>query len=153
MLAQAALMAAMPVGAIAASILAGVRVLGAFPGSVLAAAVLVALIGLAVAVGPTAIAGASRALALVIVLAAAGTFLLGGLVWLLVAIVSLCSDTTGSTLAALGAGLAVYVPGSALAFRDARRAAWAWPLAIALALGVSLAVLALATGGPHHCET
>jgi hypothetical protein len=152
-LAQAALIAAMPAGAVAASILVGVRVLGVVPGSVLAAAVLVAMLGPAVAVGPTAIAGASRAWALVVVLVAAGTFLIGGLVWLLVAIVSLCSDTTGPTLAALCAGLAVYAPGSALAFRNARRTPWAWPLVIVLALGVSLAVLALLTGGPHACET
>jgi hypothetical protein len=41
----------------------------------------------------------------------------------------------------------------AIAFRDPRRTAWVWPLVIVVALAVSLGVLALATGGPHWCET
>lgn len=153
--AKAALIAAVPLCAFAAAALPRVHVFADadLSTAVLDSAAIIALLGVALAVGPRALDGASRAWALVVVLVAVGTFLIGGIVWLIVAIVSLCSGSTGSTLAALGTGAAIYLPGSVLAFRDARRTWWAWPLAIALALAASLAVLALVTGGPHACQT
>jgi hypothetical protein len=91
--------------------------------------------------------------AVAIALGAVGTMWIGGFVWLVVAFLHLCSASATPGIAALGTAAAVYAPGSALAFRDPRRTAWAWPLVIVIALAVSLGVLALATGGPHWCET
>jgi hypothetical protein len=153
--ARAALIAAVPATAFAAAALPGVHLFADADTStaVLDTLVVAALLAVAAAIGPRALDGASRGWALVTVLAAIGTFLVGGIVWLIVAVVSLCSDSAGPGLAALATGAAVYVPGSVYAFRDARRTAWAWPLVIALALAASLLVLALIAGGPHACET
>jgi len=153
--AKSALIAAVPICAFAAAVLPGVHLIADadLSTAILDSAAVIALLAVAVAIGPRALDGASRAWALVVVLAAVGTFLIGGIAWLLVAVVNLCSDNTAPVLAALATGAAVYLPGSVLAFRDARRTAWAWPLVIAVALAASLAVLALVTGGPHACET
>ena len=113
-----------------------------------------ALAGLAAAIGPTALRGASR-------IRAVGNrrsrrpprSRSGGTAGLILAVSDLCTSSAAPGLAALGVGAAVYIPGSTVALRNTGRAAWAWPLVIVLALGVSLAVLALLTGGPHHCET
>ena len=109
--------------------------------------------GLAAAIGPSALPGASRLRVAATVLLAGATLWACGLVWLIVAVVSLCTDSAAPGLTALGVAAAVHVPGSVLALRDARRTAWAWPLVIALAAGASLGVLALTTGGPHACLT
>jgi hypothetical protein len=152
---RAALIAAVPASAFAAAFLPAVHVLANADQStaLLLSATMVALVGLAAAIGPSALRGASRVRAAATVLVAGATLWACGLVWLIVAVVNLCSASAGPGLSALGVAAAVYVPGSVLALRDMRRTAWAWPIVIALAVGASLATLALATGGPHHCET
>ncbi len=154
-LARAALIAAVPASALAAVTLPAVHVLANADHSttLLLSATMAALVCLAAAIGPSAFHGASRLRAAATVLAAGATLWAGGLVSLIVAVVGLCTSSAAPGLIALAVAAALYVPGSVLAFRDPRRTAWAWPLAIVLALAVSLGVLALATGGPHHCET
>ena len=145
----------MPASAAAAAALSSVHLLAdADHATALGICVVAAaLAGLAAAIGPTALRGASRIRAMATVVAAAATLSIAGTAWLIVAVIDLCTSSAAPGLAALGVGAAVYIPGSMVALRDTGRAAWAWPLVIVLALGVSLGVLALLTGGPHHCET
>ena len=153
--ARAALIAAVPASAAAATALANIHLLADADHSTALGACIVAagLAGLAAAIGPTALRGASRIRAVATVAAAAATLSVGGTAGLILAVVYLCTSSDVPGLAALGAGAAVYIPGSMVALRETGRAAWAWPLVIVLALGVSLAVLAVLTGGPHYCET
>ena len=151
--ARAALIAAVPASAAAAATLSSVHLLADYGTALGVCIVAAGLAGLAAAIGPTALRGASRIRAVGIVAAAAATLSVGGTAGLIVAVLHLCTSSAAPGLGALGVGAAVYIPGSALALRNTGRATWAWPLVIVLALGVSLAVLALATGGPHYCET
>jgi hypothetical protein len=153
--ARAALIAAVPASAIAALTLPSVHVLPNADNSttLLELATVLAFAAVAAAAGPSALRGSSCVAAVAIAFGAVATMWIGGFFWLIVAFLHLCSSSTAPGIAALATAAAVYVPGSALAFRDPRRTAWAWPLAIVLALAVSLGVLALATGGPHWCET
>jgi hypothetical protein len=144
--ARAALIAAVPASAIAALTLPSVHVLRDADSST-------TLLELGTVAGPSALAGMSRSAALAVAVGAAATLWIGGFAWLVVAFLHLCSASAAPGMAALSSAVAIYVPGSALALRDPRRTAWAWPLVIVLALSVSLGVLALATGGPHWCET
>ncbi len=153
--ARATLIAAVPASAIAALTLPSVHVLRNADNSttLLELATVLAFTAVAAAAGPSALGGTTRIGALAVAFGAAATLWVGGFVWLVVAFLHLCSASTAPGVAALGSAVAVYAPGSALAFRDPRRTAWEWPLVIVLALAVSLGVLALATGGPHWCET
>jgi hypothetical protein len=153
--ARAALIAAVPASAIAALTLPSVHVLRDADSSttLLELGTVVVFTALAAAAGPSALAGMSRSAALAVAVGAAATLWIGGFAWLVVAFLHLCSASAAPGMAALSSAVAIYVPGSALALRDPRRTAWAWPLVIVLALSVSLGVLALATGGPHWCET
>ena len=146
-LARLALIAAVPASAVAASAVPTARLSAGFY-----LAIVAGLAAIAAALGPIALAGTSRIVSALIALGAGTVLWLGGLAWLLVAFVSLCSDSTSVSLLTLGTAAAVYVPASIVALRSPRRAMWGWPLAVAVALAVSLGVLALATGGPHACE-
>jgi hypothetical protein len=152
--ARAALIAVVPATALAAAALPGVHLFADADRStaVLDTLVVAALLAVAVTIGPRAL-DASRGWALVVVLAATGTLLVGGIAWSLVSFLSLCSHSTGTTLATLATAAAIYVFGSVYAFRDTHRTVWAWPLAIVLALAASLLVLALIMGGTHTCAT
>jgi len=153
--ARIALIAAVPASALAALTLPSVHVLANAESSttLLELATVLVFAAVAATAGPSALGERSRAAALAIAFGAVATMWIGGFVWLVVAFLHLCSSSAGPGIAALCAAAAVYAPGSALAFRDPRRTAWAWPLVIVVALAVSLGVLALATGGPHWCET
>ncbi len=151
--ARAALVAAVPASAAAAAALSSVHLLADYGNALGVCITACALVAIAAALGPIALRGASRMRAVATVLATAATLVIGGTAWLIVVFLHLCTGSAALSLAALGVGAAVYIPGSMVALRDTGRAAWAWPLVIVLALGVSLAVLALLTGGPHYCET
>ncbi|HEY3765078.1 MAG TPA: hypothetical protein VGL44_07955 [Gaiellales bacterium] len=146
--ARAALIAAVPASAVAA----GASARAPFAG-LLCGLIVIALAGVAALVGPRALGGASRLMSAVIALEAAAALWIGGIVWLLIAIVSLCSDASIPLAATFGAAAVVYVPGSILALRDIGRVWWAWPLVVVLAIATSLIVLALLTGGPHSCPS
>jgi hypothetical protein len=153
--ARAALIAAVPAWALAALTLPSVHVLADADSStaLLELATVLVFAAVAAAAGPSALGGRSRVAAVAIAFGAVGTMFIGGFVWLVVASLHLCSSSAAPGIAALCTAAAVYAPGSALAFRDPGRTAWAWPLVIVVALAASLGVLALATGGPHWCET
>ena len=111
--ARAALIAAVPASAAAAAALANLHLIAdADQATALGVCIVAAgLVGLAAAIGPAALRGASRLRAVGIVVAAAATLSVGGTAGLILAVLYLCTSSAAPGLAALGAGAAVYIPG------------------------------------------
>ena len=116
------------------------------------------VLGAGLFAGPTAWPELDRIESVAVCTAAALTLVGGGAFATFTILFSLCgSDATRDYVSRAGAtvevaGFAIpYLLGTAWAFRDGRRARWAWPLVILSSLVIGLAVLALVEGGPHHC--
>jgi hypothetical protein len=147
-LARLALIAAVPASAVAAEAAVSARL-----GSGAYLAIVLALAMAAAVLGPVALDGMSRVVAALVALGAGAILWLGGILWVILAIASVCTNAHGIVLLTLAVASGVYIPAAVFALRSPRRAIWGWPLAVTLAMAASFAVLLLTTGGAQSCTT